>query len=461
MKRITYIIIIFSSVFFVGCKKFLNQEPYNNLSIEDVFKDFEGARTTLAGCYDKLNSSNYYLRTFSIYPEVTAGNIKYSRPSNQALGLSYNFLNSFTDNDMVNFYKNAYALIYNTNTIIANVNKITDANALQKNRLMADAYSIRALSHFDLVRVFGQAYNFTTDASHPAIVIRNKLVDILTPVGSPNTCKELYNQITNDLDSAILLYGNSVKIFTVGDDKTYFSVDAAKALQSRVALYKEDWNKVVTLTNEVISSNRYTLITNAGYVNSWRQKNISTESIFEIAFGIRNAGSLGDFYNPTNNANGQLAATTDLLNLFSVGDVRAKPSMFKDSILNATLYSFPKKYFGINDTANNIKIIRLSELYLNRAEANAELNNLTAALADLNIIRKRANPASINFVSTDKQIILNEILVERRRELCFEAHTFFDLSRRKKDIVRLDCSGSNCSFTYPNNNYACIIPSTN
>lgn len=461
MKKILYCISFFTIIVFVGCKKFLNQQPYNNLSVTDVFKDFEGARTTLAGCYDKLNSTNYYLRTFILYPEVTVGNIKYARPSNQALALSYNFLNTFTDNDMVNFYKNAYTLIYNSNTIIANVNNIADANTLQKNRLLADAYCMRALSHFDLARVFSQAYNYSTDASHAAITIRNKVVDVLTPAIAPNTCKEVFNQITADLDSAILLYSNSTKIFTVGDDRTYFSADAAKALQSRVALYKNDWAKVINLSTEIIGSNRYTLIPNAGYVASWRQKNISSESIFEIAFGNRVAGSLGDFYNPKNSINGHLATAIDLLNLFSIGDVRGKPAMFVDSTINAAPYSFTKKYLGMNDSANNIKILRLSELYLNRAEANAELNNLTAALVDLNIIRKRANPASVNFSSTDQQIILGEILTERRRELCFEGHTFFDFSRKKKNIARADCVGINCSFTYPDNKYACIIPSTN
>jgi starch-binding outer membrane protein, SusD/RagB family len=457
MKKIFYYLLALLIFTFCGCKKFLTQEPYNNLSVTDVFKNLEGARTTLVGCYDDLRATDYYLKTFYIYPEVTSGNIKYSRSANQTLLLSYNFNNDIVTNDMKDFYKIAYGNIYNVNTIIANINDITDASNLQKNRLLADAYAIRALVHFDLARVFAQGYNYSSDASHTGIVVKNSLGSILAPLSTAQSCKQVFNQINNDFDSAIFLYPNSVRVFALGDDKTFFSADAVKALQGRVALYQNDWNKVVGLSTDIIGSNRYSLITNSGYVASWKLKNISAESIFELAFGNRSGGSLGDYYNPKS-TNGYLATTTDLLNLFSAGDVRAKTSMFLDTIINGTQYSFTKKYQDLNENSNNIKLIRLSEIYLNRAEANAELNNLTAALVDLNIIRKRANPASVNFASTDKQVILDEIFNERRRELCFEGHTFFDFSRKQKNIARVDCIGSNCSFTYPNNKYACPIP---
>jgi len=462
MKQLLHLIFATALLFTAGgCKKFLYQEPYNNISINDIFKDFEGARTALAGCYDDLKSNDYYMRTFSLYPEVTSGNIKYSKVSNQALLLSYNFNNDAATNDMKTFFIMSYSIIYNTNTIIANINSVKDASSLQKNRLLADAYTIRALVHFDLARVFAQGYNFTPDASHAGITIRNQLVPVLAPVSDVQTCKQVFDQVASDLDSATLLYPNSARVFTLGDDKTYCSADAAKALQSRVALYKNDWNKVIALGTDLISSNKYSLISNSNYVASWKQRNISTESIFELAFGDRTGGSLGDYYNSSNTQFGQMATSNDLLGLYTSDDVRAQPSMYVKAIVNATDYYFTRKYQGMNDSANNVKIIRLSEIYLNRAEAYAESDNLTAALADLNVIRKRANPAALNFISTDKATVINEILDERRRELCFEGHTFFDLSRKKKNLVRTDCTSTQCNFIYPNTRYACIFPLTN
>jgi hypothetical protein len=444
-----------------GCKKFLYQEPYNNISITDIFKDLEGARTTLAGSYEQLKSINYYLKDFSAYAELTAGNIKYSKISNRALLSSYDFNNDANLNDMALFFRTAYNIIYNTNTIIANINNVADASALQKNKLLADAYALRALVHFDLNRVFAQSFSFTADASHPGIFIKNQLSSVLTPFGTPESSREVFNQVKSDLDSAILLYPNSVNIFTVGNDKTYFSLDAAKALKSRVALYTNDWPTVISLCTDIIGSNRYPLLSNSAYVNSWRGKNISSESIFEVAFGNSIAGSLGDYYNPTNTFYGQFASSNDLLNLYSAGDVRGPSFMFVTANINSTTFYFSRKYQGMNDSANNIKVIRNSELYLNRAEAYAESNNLTAALADLNIIRRRANTTAVIFSSTDQQTVINEILAERRRELCFEAHTFFDFSRKRKNLIRTDCVGTACSFTYPDSRFACIIPRIN
>ena len=462
MKRIIYIALaVLVTAYSSSCKKFLFQEPSNNISITDIFKDLEGARTTLAGSYEQLKSTSYYLKDFSAYAELTAGNIKYSKLSNRALLSSYDFNNDVNLNDMQAFFRTAYSIIYNTNTIVANINNVADASVQQKNKLLADAYALRALVHFDLNRVFAQALSFTADGSHPAIFIQNKLSSVLTPFGTPATSIAVFNQVKSDLDSAILLYPNSVNIFTVGNDKTYFSLDAAKALKSRVALYSNDWPTVISLCTGLIASNRYPLLSNSAYVNSWRGKNISSESIFEVAFGNNNAGSLGDYYNPTNSFYGQFATSNDLLNLFAPGDIRSANSMFVSANINSTTYYFTKKYQGMNDSANNIKVLRSSELYLNRAEAYAESNNLDAALADLNVIRKRANPAAIDFVSTDQQLVIDEILTERRREFCFEAHTFFDLSRKKKNLIRTDCVSAACSFTYPDSRYANIIPRIN
>ena len=132
--------------------------------------------------------------------------------------------------------------------------------------------------------------------------------------------------------------------------------------------------------------------------------------------------------------------------------------MFISAVKEAKTWFYSKKYLGIGDTANNIRLFRISETILSRAEAFAENNDLTNALVDLNRIRKRGNPAAADFVSSDKNTVINEILNERKRELCFEGHLFFDLSRRGRNILRNDCIGSNCNLTYPDSKYAIPFP---
>jgi starch-binding outer membrane protein, SusD/RagB family len=455
---------IFFVMFFVvcmvsSCKKFLEQPPYNNVSVEEIFKDFEGARTTVIGLYDKLKSTEYYLRDLYVYPEITGGNVKYSKAANQLQFASYNFTRTeLADNDLRNFYTQAYAIIYGANSVLQNVDRASDANQFQKNRMRADALAIRALTHFDLVRTFAQPYAFTPDASHAGIVLRTSNPPVLTPTPQRATVKQVFDQVMVDLDSAINLYANSVNIYPTGDGRTFFTADAAKALKARVALYRNDWQMVVALTTELISSNRYPLVSNGQYVSSWVGKNISSESIFELAYGTRTGGSLGDYFNPVVSLTFQLAASNDLLTLYGAGDVRGQNSLYISRVINASTYYFTRKYQGISDTANNIKLLRASELYLGRAEAQAKLGNLTPALTDLNVIRKRANPASINFTSADQQAIIDEILIERRRELAFEGHLFFDIARNKKDLVRVDNTATIKSFTYPSDYYAYPIP---
>lgn len=457
--------ILVTSSCLVSCKKFLQQEPYNRLSIDDVFKDFEGARTTLVGAYDNLKDAAYYQGMFPLYTELTGGNIKYARSISPYLFTAYNFnnTNEVATNDMTGFYQIAYNTVYRSNNVINYINKVTDASQLQKNRMLADAYTLRALSHFDLVRVFALPYNYTADASHAGIIYRKNNTDATVPVGDPASVKEVFNNLTADLDSAIALYGNSVPIYAGGTATTWLSLEAAKALQMRVSLYKEDWLRANTLASEIISTNAYPLVSNGSYVQSWKRKttgiSMDQEAIFMLFSRIdQSQASYGDNFNPINTIFGYMAASNDLLNLFYGADVRGGNTMFVQKVLNGSNYFFTSKYQGMADSANNQKLIRISEIYLARAEALAESNNLVPALADLNRIRKRANASLVDLLLSNKQQVLDSIYVERRRELCFEGNGLFDITRKKRNLVRNDCQGSRCSIAYPSTLFATPRP---
>jgi starch-binding outer membrane protein, SusD/RagB family len=463
--RSVFIIMVIAGccLFFTSCKKFLEQEPSNRLSIDDVFKNFEGAITTLVGTYGNLKSTNYYERNFWLFADLTGGNIKYARSNDPALLNSYSFSNTnqAAFNDMTGFYEIAYNTIYRANNILAYAPGIPDANQLQKNRMLADAYMFRALAHFDLVRVFAQPYNFTADASHEGVVIRTKNTLGTVPVEPPASVKQVYDQILFDLDSSLVLYSNSVPIYQGGSDKTWFSLDAARAIKMRVLLYKEDWNGVVALAN-LLATSAYPLISNTSYVNSWRRTaspNMDSEAIFTLFARIdQNQGSFGDNFNPGNTIFGYMATSNDLLSLFPPQDVRNRNSMFVTATVANQNHFFTRKYQGRNDSADNQKLIRISEVYLSRAEAYAELNNLPLALIDLNGIRQRANATLPLLNLTNKQEVLDSIFVERRRELCFEGHGLFDITRKKRDLVRNDCVGTNCNINFPSSLFAVPKP---
>ncbi len=457
--------LLISTIGLGSCKKFLQQEPYNRISVDDIFKDFEGARTTLVGAYDNLKDANYYQRMFALYPDLTGGNIKYARPNNLFLLATYNFnnTNEVATNEMVSFYKIGYNTIYRCNNVLNYISRVSDATQLQKNRMLADAYTLRAMSHFDLVRVFALPYNYTAGATHTGIVYRKKNDDGTLPAGDPASVKEVYDNVTSDLDSAIALYNNSVPIYAGGSANTWLSGTAAKALLMRVLLYKEDWARVNTLASEIIATNQYNLISNSSYAESWRRKtsgpSMDQEAIFMLFSRIdQNQGSFGDNFNVANTVFGYMAASNDLLNIFYGADVRGRNTMFVQKTVSSTNYFFTNKYQGMADSANSFKMIRISEVYLSRAEALAEANNLVPALADLNRIRKRANATLPDLVLTDRQQVLDSIYVERRRELCFEGHGLFDITRKKKNLIRTDCQGTACNINYPSTFFACPRP---
>jgi len=116
-------------------------------------------------------------------------------------------------------------------------------------------------------------------------------------------------------------------------------------------------------------------------------------------------------------------------------------------------YYFTKKFQGNAGTS----FIRLSEMYLIRAEANARLANMTNALTDLNTIRERSNLLPLEITAN----VLESIFLERRRELAFEGHLLFDIARYKKDVNRnLGCIANTCNLSYPSNYFILPIPAS-
>ncbi|TAD85330.1 MAG: hypothetical protein EAY75_11535, partial [Bacteroidetes bacterium] len=366
-------IIVLLALALQGCNKFLETESGNRLSVDQIFADFEGARTTLIGCYDNLKEASYYQRNFGLYADLVGGNIQYSRSNDPFMLNAYNFTNTnlSTQNDMTDFYKIAYNTIYRANNILAFAGKIPDANTAQKNRMLADAYMFRAMAHFDLVRVFAQPYIFTPNAQHPGIALRTQNTTGSEAAVPVNTVAEVYQKITSDLDSALTLYGSSTPIYAGGNARSYFSNEAAQALLCRVLLYSTNYVRAEQLATELINTNSYPLVSNAAYAQSWARTasvSIDQETIFYLdARIVVNQASFGDNFNPLNRTFGYMASSSSLLEAFAPGDVRGQATMQVQSSTNNIPFFYTQKYQGRNETANHQKLFRISEVHLARA----------------------------------------------------------------------------------------------
>ncbi|RYG14972.1 MAG: RagB/SusD family nutrient uptake outer membrane protein [Chitinophagaceae bacterium] len=225
------------------------------------------------------------------------------------------------------------------------------------------------------------------------------------------------------------------------------------ALQARVYLYMKDHANALKAAEEIITSNVYTLYSNAAWVDSWKAQ-FGTESIFELGiFSAENdltTGSLGFYHRRKGHGAttvlGWFMASDYFLNRLKEDATDVRWGVMSFDEVSATHMGALYKYSGstalagdgkATNTAVNIKVIRLSEIYLIAAEA-ALATDPAKAATYLNAIRKRAPllPAA-----TAATITADMILDERSKELIGEGHRFFDMIRLNKTITFNDDLG--------------------
>ena len=273
-----------------------------------------------------------------------------------------------------------------------------------------------------------------------------------------------YEALKVDLDQALELFGNE-NILSGEADYAYWNAINTQALYGRMALQMNDWEQALFYSNEVINNSGVTLIPESSYVSEWEENLLPvSEVLMEFATPKNDEGSVSSSISEHYRFNsdddyGSYVASGDLIELYSPDDVRA--GMFNEQLLTTSInqvdtevnYFFTKKFQG----DAGVILIRLSEMYLIRAEANVRLGNDAQAITDLNMIRTRAGLEAL----ADDSDILEEIFLERRRELAFEGHLLFDLMRYRKDIVRENgCISLQCDLSYPSDFFILPIPFT-
>jgi len=355
--------------------------------------------------------------------------------------LSFSLAHSPTQQNAAYFWYISYKIISDANTVIEQGEKVKSPTTAQQ-QLIGECYFLRAFTHFNLVRLFAQPYTINPNA--PGIILRTSTTD--NPQKARASVKDVYAQVTADA-----LKGAS--LMTQQRGVQYASKEAAWALLSRVALYQEDNQNAVNYANMVINSGRFTESSASAYPSLFANATTNSETIFCIAFTALDdygkAGSIASmYYSDGNSGWGEEYASQPLRNLYAQNpsDVRASYIVpLKDStgaiqykngipIYYVTKFSFQ----GGSPTLSSPVMFRLSEMYLNRAEAEAKLGSTTAALADVDVIRKnRGLEASLyNGTVPANLTVLGAVLQERRLELAFEGQRTFDVYRNKLNMNR-------------------------
>lgn len=448
IKMIKNIILSLCLVSLVSCADdFLELNPHQSVSLDGAIQSVDDYNAAIYGTYSAMQSSNYYGRYFVLVPDVMSDDVKQNSQANRARDFSDYVVNS-NDGIASGMFNTIYNTILRANTVINAKAEIPAAVKAQVDQVVGEAYAIRALAHFDLVRMFAQHYGFSSGNTHAGISIVTEFDQNSKP--GRNTVAEVYAQVLSDLNQAITL-------MTIKPPKTSrFSKEAAQALLARVYLYMGDFAKAEAAASSVISSNKFSLVTNANYIKGW-ENGFSSESIFEVAFNsVDNNGSdaLGRMY--IVEGYGDYLPSQDVLGLIPAGDVRL--GLFKaDKNLSGPYGTVRMNKYPSTLGINNTVVLRLSEMYLIRAEARAKTGNEAGAIEDLNRIRKRGLATAAD-VSATGAALVTEIEKERRIELMFEGHRLWDLMRNKRNLTRTNCTNSVCTLTYPNDRFVAPIP---
>ena len=306
-------------------------------------------------------------------------------------------------------WRRYYHAIYIANYIIEHQDEITQASQSEVSQLVGEAYALRAYMHFLLVNLYAAPYTACEPASTKGIPVMTEPDVDVTPVCS--SVEAVYRQILADLDDA----GRYLNVEKWDDAFSYrFTTTAAQALRARVTLYKGDWQGAKTAAEAVLAirgnledfNNRSALMPD----NYKSVENIlALEQVMTV--GYKNAGR------PSN----------DLLAAYKSGDQR-KSKFYKQ--VTASVSTLQKGGGGDSRCS-----FRTAEMYLIAAEAAAQLGDTKTAAQHLTtLMQKRYSTATVEdytapLATMTADELLAEIAHERRCELAFEGHRWFDLRR--------------------------------
>ena len=404
-----------------SCDKILDQQPQSSLDVDQVFTDLAGANAALTGAYGGLTSVNYYGLRYPIFADLLADNLAH-------LGTFPSFAEFKNRNvqpsnaEVQSMWTAIYSTINRANNVIEYVPGISGVSDADKKRIVAEAKFIRALCYFDLVRYWQDV---------PLVLTPTKVVDGSLNV-SRTPANEVYDQVKRDFDAA--------EADLPEGSPSRANKGAARALKARLALYRGQYTEAVTLADQVIATTKFSLL--PVYRDNFDAEN-NPESIFEINFDNVTSSSYAFFLFPGSrggrNEVGPL--TTTLLTAYEPGDSRRNASI-SDGTFPVDGRLIPAnvavKYTKSGTGEDNFRVIRLAEVILISAEAKARTGDLAGSLTLLNRIRTRASfkpPFTGTMVAlapstaATQADLLTAIDRERRVELAFEGHRWFDLVR--------------------------------
>ncbi len=451
MKKI--IIAVSALMFLASCKKeFLDASPTNAVAETDAFTTVANGETVMNGIYRYLYSrfdnqntpgqGGVMLMTDFMGEDVHQAVANWYSPSNGAGG----WLNQKNpDNSYCAYpFRMYYRCIGNANAIIENADNAAGTPA-DRSRLKAEALTMRAWSYFYLVQIYAKRYDASTTNSQLGVSMPLSSKQIQLP---RSTVEEVYTQINKDLTDAVAAFGTG----SAPRNKSHLSLRAAYSIWARVALVQQKWATAAQYANQVLTLGGFSLMSNTQYQAGFNDIN-NPEWIWGAFIQADQGDTFGSYLAQISyNGNTTYIRGTPkrinqaLYNLITATDVRKKMWEPAPTATNFPLPStafartpYMSRKFSIRNlpTIGDVPYIRLAEMYLIIAEANARIGGANEAQAKAALLTLAVNRDPSYTLSTNTgQALIDEIMVHRRVEFWAEGHRWFDLKRLNQPLDR-------------------------
>ncbi|MCD0471435.1 RagB/SusD family nutrient uptake outer membrane protein [Flavobacterium sp. JAS] len=390
----------------ISCDDYLDVKPVGKV-IPETLTDFRAVLTKGYFVFPR-HKSLASVRGDEVLLDESGGDFSYYRDA---------YLWNDSNPDRATFtypYAALYNTIFYTNVVINDASKKLDASP-EKDQLLGEAYALRAYTYFDLINLFGKPYNAATAATDRGVPLALEID--LEQVYTPQSVAVIYQQILADKEEAKKLLNLNTQ--TKGINYR-FSKAALYAFESRIFLYQKEWAKAIEAADKAMT-----------YKNTLTDLN-ATAVLPNYYDGVESIMALDDtFHNDIKGATNAAPTLTDAYD--KTNDLRFA-LYFQAS---GSDFRF-KKGGEISQKCS----FRTAELYLTKAEASAQLNDLaTARTTVLTFIKNRYNTTgyitlSITVDAMTQAELLDFIAQERQREFAIEGHRWFDLRRTsQKQII--------------------------
>lgn len=422
MKKIKlYVLALVVGVAFTACDSLLELDPQASISDEVALSTPGNIQTAVVGGYAALGGVNAYGGSYIYLTDI------YAAPQDEVFfngtfiqPREVNTKEILTTNSYIaSYWATSYNIINRANNVLSALDVVD--NVATRQRLEAEAKFLRAVAYYNLVKVFGRAYNDGDPNANPGVPLvttPTRVIDESLKVERASVAR-IYQQIIEDLTDAR---------DNLPPTNGFFANEfTASAMLARVYLTMGNYPQAGAEANRVIASGRYSLFPDIR--DNFNRNNDGAETIFAVQNTATSfSHDMAVFYTPLPYGRADIQIRDAHLATYEAGDLRG--TLFVDTGGRGRMITrYHSEDSSVDPRRTNITVIRLAEMHLIRAEANVRLTGAAAGIggvtpeADLNPLRVRSNLAPLASAT------LEDVLRERRAELAFEGHKLADLKR--------------------------------